>query len=261
MVDLAALLIIVLSAIRGFLRGALLSFLALVALVAAFLASGPLGPIVARLMLDREGWTVGTAGLVGRLVAGACIYALLLVGAHLVARKVGRTREGRLRPWNRNLGLLGGLLSGAILVLILVFLVDLGLKVSPNASGVMVRSARRSVLRRMVSPINPADRFAVTDALRVLRAAQQDPQVLKRLRQDPAVREVLEHPDMKPLLQDRELADAIRAYNVEAVFSNDNVRRAMGNPELRRQITSPRVRAALQRAMQRRPRGESQRGP
>ncbi|KPK65963.1 MAG: hypothetical protein AMK73_01350 [Planctomycetes bacterium SM23_32] len=252
MVDLAAILVIVLSAVRGFLRGALLSLFTLVALVGAFVASAPVGPPVARFLMAREGWSGGLSYVLGRVIAGICIYVPLAILAHVADRKIGRTKKGELRPWNRNLGLIGGIASGLIVVLVLLFVVDLALKVYPAKTGLVVQSARRSLLRRVASAFNPADRFLVTDGLRVLRAAQNDPQVLERLREDPEIRQLLEHPDLQPLLADQKLAQALRQYDLEAVLANQNVRKALANGELRAQMTSPRVRAALHNVMQQR---------
>jgi len=123
------------------------------------------------------------------------------------------------------------------------------LKVFPEAGGSFVESARNSSFRRLVSGFNPADRFLVTDCLRLLRVARQDPEVLRRLSEREEVRELLEHPDVQAVLTDESLHRAVAEGRLDEVFGNANLKRLLGNADLRRRMLSPELRAALTQAL------------
>lgn len=248
-VDLVLILIVVLCIVWGYTRGGVLDILGLAALLAACLFSAPIAPLLARVFLAHTSWSAGVSYVVARLVAGLCIYIPLIVLAGFIDRRIGRSEEGVPHPWNRLLGAACGLATGLAFLFILLFLVDVGVKVFPDASGWPVESARGSVLRRCVSTFNPADRYLLTDGLRLVRAARQDPEVFGRLSKDPDVRRLLDAPALKALLEDKEFVAAARARNIGAVVSNEHFRRVLEDKELREIIVSPELHAALEKAL------------
>jgi uncharacterized membrane protein required for colicin V production len=245
MIDIILVVVVFFLGVRGYLRGAVLSLLGLAALVVAVIASAPLGPIVGRSLAAQSHLSLGSSYLLGRILAGVAIYIPAIVLAHIVDRRVGRDEEGELRSWNRSLGVLGGLLSGVVIALLLLFVLDVAVKVLPAGEGWLMEASRTSLLRRAVSPHNPADRFLVTDLLKVLRVAQDDPDVLRQLRQTEAFRRLLAHPDVQPLLEDEGLARAVRDQQLERILENENLRRVLADRELRRMIFSPEMRQAI----------------
>jgi len=257
MFDAVLILIVVGCVAWGYWRGGLGAVLSLVALVLAYVLSAPLGPVVARLVMPQAGW----AQVAGRIVAGVVIYVPLVILGAKLEHKLGRTEEGRPWLWNRFLGVITGLAWGLVLALSLAWVADVAVRVYPEASGWPARAAQGSGIRRLASSLNPANRLLVTDSLRLLRAAEEDPGVWDRLAKKDAVRRVLGHPALKPLLDDEELLVAVRAGRLDAVWGNENVRRMLKDKELRALLTSPELRAAFEEVLAETPRGRAQRPP
>lgn len=249
MVDLVAIAIVVLCALVGYLRGGLVGVLNLLALIVAFLVSAPVGPAVAGIIAARTQWPVVATYLAGRAMAFAFVYLLLTVPALILARRLGKTEWGEVRGWNRLLGGLSGLISGLVLAIVLLLLIDVVLKVMPEATSGPAEWARSSVLRRWASPHNPADRFLVTDVLKLLRAAKEDRSVLERLQRQEYVQQLIQHPDFRAVREDERLARAIDARNIDAILENENLRRLLANRELRTKALSAEMRQAIQQAM------------
>jgi len=245
MFDLIVILLVLACVVAGYLRGVLLDALAFAALLIAWTASARLGPGLGQALVGGPDTSALRGYLVGRIVAGLLIYASLRICASLVSRKFGRTRRGITHGWNRKLGALSGFLFGALLALAVLLGADTLLKVYPDASGAVAASARSSRLRRLVSAHNPADRYLLTDALRLLRVAAQNPEVLSELGTEERIQQVLNQPDIRSVMQDEELQKAVRRGDLDAVLNNPNLRRLLESKEARQSIFSPETRAAL----------------
>ncbi len=250
MVDLIVIAIIGVCSLLGYRRGGLLPVLGLCALAAAYFGSALLGPSVSEVIAAHTRWPTLAVYLCGRIVAAGFIYVMLMVLAVILERRLGRTEGGRLQKWNRSLGGLCGLVSGLLLAVIVLFLADVLAKVLPESPSAVVTSSRRSVLRRFVSPFNPADTFLVTDALRVLRAAREDPSVLERLREHEQVQELFGRPELQAVRRDAELAQAIQDSDIGTILRNRPLQIVLANKELRARILSPEMRLALQDVIQ-----------
>jgi uncharacterized membrane protein required for colicin V production len=252
-VDIALLLILAFCVVWGYIRGGIEDILGLGALVVAFLASAPFGAPMGRILGANFGWSPGVSYLIGRIIAALCIYIPLIILASFIDRRLGRTEQGVPHPWNRVLGFLWGFGSGLVLFFILLFGMDVILKVFPDSSGWIVRQAGESKLRQWASSFNPADRYLITDVLRLYRAARHDPQVVARLRDEPQVRKLLESASFKRLLDDQSVAQAVRDSNVGAVLTNENFRLVLADKELRAEILSPEMHRAFEEALEKTP--------
>lgn len=248
MLDALFALIIVLSSAWGFIRGGLFHLLGIVALVLAFMVSPLPGAPIGRLLASRTDWSAGASQLVGRIGVFIVTYAVLIAIAAVADHRFRKIRNVGVQGANRALGGLFGLVWGLAVCLLLACLGDVWLKVYPNSAGFVAGIVRNSRLRRAVSSSNPADRFLVTDTLRLLRVARQDPETMSRLRRHPQVISILDHPDMKRLLADEEFARALQDQDVNAVLKNENLGIVLSNSELRALVLSPETRAALQDA-------------
>lgn len=249
MVDLVAIAVLAFCAVRGYFRGAVRNVLELAALAVAYFGSGPFASPIGRILTAWTGLSAGAAYLGGRAIAALCIYVPLAIAATIADRRFGRTKEGKRKRWNRILGAAFGFAFGLFVALLFLFLADVGVKVFPSASGFAVRSARASFLRRGVSRFNPADRFLITDVLRLLRAARDDPEVLRRLSEHRQIRTIMNHPLFRKLQQDEQFAAALRNQQITAVLSNRNLQNLLADKELRSLILSPQTRAAFREAM------------
>jgi uncharacterized membrane protein required for colicin V production len=245
MLDLLVIVVIVVSAVRGYVRGALRDLLGLGALVAAYLASRPFGSPLGDFLSARTQLPPGTAYVTARLVAGLAIYVSLSVSAAALNRKAGQDPEGLTRPWNRNLGAFCGLASGLVTALILLFVADSLVKAYPGSTSRALAGARTSRFRRWVSGVNPADDYLLTDLLTLLRIAREDPQVLDRLRDRPEVQQLVNDPEFQTAIRDDELAAALRARDIHAILGNRSFQRLLGNRELIARVLSGDIAAAV----------------
>ncbi len=178
------------------------------------------------------------------------IFASLRVSAWAVNRKFGKTKLGVTHRWNRNLGAVVGALSGLVTVLVILFVADSVVKAFPEREGRLLGLARSSGLRRMVTDMNPADRFLLTDVLRLLRAARRDPEVTRKLRQRPEIRELLEDPDFRRVAQDEELVRAMDQQDFGRVLRDDDFQRLLANEELIGRLFSREVRTAVREVVE-----------
>jgi len=181
MIDVFIVVVIVLSALWGYLRGFLYDLLGLAALIVAWVGSEPLAVPVGRIIAPHTSLSAGATYVVARLIGGVAIYASLKVVTTVVDRHWGKTKEGGARRWNRNLGAMAGLVSGVVTALLLLILADSFVKAYPEREGVLIDAVRRSGLRQQVTTRNPADRYFVTDALRLIRAQREDPELARRM--------------------------------------------------------------------------------
>jgi len=250
MMDLIAVAVMALCIAVGYRRGGLLDVLGLVALLMAYVASAVVAVPLAQLLVGHANLSVAASYAAGRLMGGVAIYAGLVAIALVVNRRLGRTLEGTVRPWNKGLGALTGLGWGLFFALALLFLSDVYVKTMPEAVGRVADWSRRSHLRTAVSRFNPADRFLLTDAIRLLKAARRDPAVLERLRQDPRFSRILAEAQVKRAMEDEALAEAFRKRNIAGILGNASFQALITDARLRKQLLSPQTRAALQEAAQ-----------
>jgi hypothetical protein len=229
----------------GLVRGILHEALMVAALGVAYAASGALAGPVGGVIAGRGWLEPGAAHVAGRVLGGIAIFLSLSVAVRLADRRLGRTPRGVVVAWNRNLGALAGFVFGALLAFCVLCLVDAVWKAAPESEGRWARAARDSYLRRLVSPINPADRFLVTDSLKLVRGAQEDPEALHGLRQRPVFRRLVRHPTVQAILQDEELMEAIRRRDVARVGRDEKIHRLLSDPEVRELIFSEEMRRVL----------------
>jgi len=249
MVDFAVVLLLLGFVLWGFVHGAVFNVLGLAALLLAYLLSGVLARPAAALLAARLDWSPGVAYLAGRLTLGLVIYLPLTILVSGVDRRFRRTRSEAVQAVNSGVGAACGLAWGMVVAFFLLCVADVWVKALPEARGAMAESVRQSHFRGLVSTANPADRFLITDVLRLLRAARNDPQVIKRLSTQPHVRQVLEHPDVQRVLDDDAFARRLRDEPVGTILHDEGLGRVLANKELRSMILSAEMRDALRRAM------------
>jgi len=250
MLDFAIIVVVLLCVLRGYLRGVLKDLLGLAALVVAYVVSAPFGSSVGQLLAQHSGMSASAAYTAARVAAGVVIFVSLKISAHVADARFGKDETGVTVSWNRNLGALVGLTFGLMAALIVLFLADSLCKAFPASQNALVRAAGRSHLRRWVSAYNPADRFLVTDLLRLLSVAHDKPEVLDRLKEDPRVEQLLETPTLERALKDEDLIEAVRNREFGKVAENDNLKALLGDADLMRHIFSPELRAAIRQVIE-----------
>ena len=250
MLDIIVLLVMFICTLRGYQRGVVRNVLELLAFAVAWVASVPLWFIAGKPLMLWAGWSYTASYLVGRLIVGAAIYVPLLFAAIYLDRRLGRTREGGVRDWNKAFGAAFGLMVGIALGFVLLFLADALVQAFPEKGGTVMWAARRSILRRVVGRANPARRFMVTDVMELLHVAKRDPEVLERLMSDPRIRQLLTNPTLRKLQDDDSFADNLKAGRIAQALSNENLQAVLADKELRADILSPETRSAIQAAIQ-----------
>lgn len=248
MIDVLSCILVLVCILAGYLRGILRGALSLLALLAAYFASATAAAPFARALTRLLKLPPGAAYAPGRVLAGLAIYLSLLVSVHLLDKKVGRSREGTPRPWNRNLGALAGLVFGLVLVFWVMCLGDALVKAFPERKGRLAASVRRSTLRRLVKNVNPADRFLVTDSLRLLNAAREDEEVLEKLTDKEPVKRLLDHPKVQAVLENEELMAALQAGRIAELVKNQEIRDLLRDRQVRELFFSEELRASVREA-------------
>jgi len=246
MFTVAVIILLLVSIGWGYLRGALKDVLGLAALTVAYLASEPFGRSLGAWLAAHEQVSAGNAYVLARVGAGLVIYISVKISAAVANRRFGQDEMGVTVAWNRNLGAVLGLVYGLVLVLIVVFLADSLHKA--GVQGGFIDSASNSWIGRRLSPYNPADRFLLTDVVKLLRQEREHPEVVERLRQSPAVQALLDRPDMQAVLNDEDLIEAIRSGDIGRVLQNENLKKLLEDKDLVRQLLSPELRKAVRDA-------------
>ena len=139
-IDLAVLAVVALSAIFAFARGLVREALSIVAWVGAalitFYGFGAVSGIVSRLVATP---------LLAQLIAGAGLFLVALIILTIATGAVARVVESSaLSPIDRTLGLIFGLMRGAVLVSVAYLVVDISLP--PGERPVWLREARSEPL-------------------------------------------------------------------------------------------------------------------
>jgi len=237
-IDAIVILVLLMCALMGYLRGILRGTLWVGALALAYFGSPSVAGPFAGIIAKGIELPTGLAHTMGRVAAGIVIYASVLVSGRIADRRIGRLKSGVLRPWNRNLGALMGLIFGTLLMFCALCLADAMVKVFPEREGFLADSIRSSRLRKAISGINPADRFLITDLLKLLNAAREDPRLLRELKAKEEYRQLLNHPKVQEVLDDEQLMEAVRQRRWQRVLRDRKIRALLKDKELRKLLFS-----------------------
>ena len=151
-IDIAMLAVVALSALAGALRGLTFEILSLLGWVAAWFAGLWLGPLLAPHL------PIGTAGSpLNGIAAFACAFVIVLILSGLAARAVSAlVGKTLLRPLDRLLGAVFGLLRGVLVLLAVAIVVSY----TPAASSSAWRESHgavwlNAILRDLVPLVAP----------------------------------------------------------------------------------------------------------
>jgi len=200
-IDAIVILVLLMCALMGYLRGILRGTLWVGALALAYFGSPSVAGPFAGIIAKGIELPTGLAHTMGRVAAGIVIYASVLVSGRIADRRIGRLKSGVLRPWNRNLGALMGLIFGTLLMFC-------------------------------------ADRFLITDLLKLLNAAREDPRLLRELKAKEEYRQLLNHPKVQEVLDDEQLMEAVRQRRWQRVLRDRKIRALLKDKELRKLLFS-----------------------
>jgi len=250
MLDGLAVGMVMVFGLLGYTRGILRQGLTVAALVASYFASALLAAPLAGWVPEDWQVTDAMAHVIGRALGGAMVFVSLSLASHLIDKRIGRTQSGVPVPWNRNLGGLAGVAFGLLLAFCGLCLADAYRKAYPASDGWWARAIDASYFRRQVQLMNPADRFLITDSLKLIRRARNNPEALKKLAEKEELKALLDDPLIQEILQDEELMSAIQNRDLKRVAGDEKITRLLTNAELRKKVFSPQVRAAFSEAVE-----------
>jgi uncharacterized membrane protein required for colicin V production len=232
-------------ALIGYFSGFWMQLMRLGALVGAYLLAGvigkPLGPALGR--------AIGIPSLLGQILASGLAFFLLYtifstVGWSILRRR-RRKREQKeesfssRREWDRILGVvLGGAKTFLVLFVMLCALVLVekplvkALKKSPKwlaDSSIADLARNHNILSGLHLP-------AVGNVM-ALGKVSSDPGFREKVMQDPKVRQLLEHPKIKALADDRALVEASRRNDIAAVLANPRLNAVLDDPEIQKLLS------------------------
>lgn len=119
--DIIFLVLLLLLAIRGLVKGFIASLIQLIGLVVIVYTVAKAGQIVKLLVIDQLGWGDIPATIVAYLLIALIIYILIRVIIFFINRVV---EVLHLKWLNRLLGILFGILNGLLLIAVLIIVAD-----------------------------------------------------------------------------------------------------------------------------------------
>ena len=236
MIDVIALLLVGLSAWRGYRRGLVAALVEMVAALLAFLGAALFYAPIGRWISGR--WNVPEyfAYVLGALLAAGAIYAVLTVAVVVVNRKLRRKQpenpppvEGRWTKTNRILGAAFGSVDAMLLVALLVWGYALLYAAwpagKPDPRGTLSYGLSRLVVRG--------------GAYCAARKATHDPEMsstVARVVSDPVssaedLRQISHNPDAVALAKDRAFTDSVLKSDTDAIQRNAAFTRLARDPQ------------------------------
>jgi uncharacterized membrane protein required for colicin V production len=258
--DIVLLVVIAAFTLVGFLTGILRQILRFGCVVLSFILSGPVSKLFSN-YVESEHIGPFSSSLFVRLGAWLGLYVLLRIAAFYVNRAVGTDKQGVLRPINRRLGGLLGLLEGVALALVVlwalqIWVTDKQALLFPGLHGnaaeeVVVSWSRSSVGWRLASRYNPLIDYDVVGKINVLVAAVRTPEIFSSVTQDANVKALLNHPKVRAVKHDDSLTEALADRDYVAILRNPNFRAMMSDPEVQQLMRNVRVFDILKKELER----------
>jgi len=153
--DITCAVIFLLCVLIGYMKGIVRAALLVGCVTAAYYLSKPLASPIGGFIHRWTGLAVDVSLIAGQSLGGLAVYAVCSLVSDFLARPIERDEHGFVRSWNRHLGALVGLATGAALIFAGVCVADALVKSMPSRKTYLFRTLRSSRLRRYVSNVNP----------------------------------------------------------------------------------------------------------
>ena len=190
-VDIIIIAVLLVCAVFGYASGALGQVFGVASLVIAYLLSGPIGSIVARILV-RRGRPPSVAAVMGAVLAGLVVFTVAKILFWFINARLGR-EGGQVKSWNRKWGALLGALKAFVVVWLLVCLVaaasGLQYRLPWDLPGLVNQS---KIASWMADTYNPVAEMRVITTMRKLREISKNPEALKHLTQNTQVADFIE---------------------------------------------------------------------
>lgn len=251
MIDFILIAITLALVLHGFLAGILRTVLFIVSIVLAAMASAPLAKVLSAGMADATGWPLSVSFALARIAAGLLIFVSLFIAAYQANRLWGMDRYGGAKNWNWLLGALGGLVIGLTIsyaVLALFFILNQSFR--DRLPEALRGKIDDSWAVGMVGRVLPARAQSVADIISMLQTIQANPEIVKSLDEDPAIKKYLDIPSVKAAMDDPAVHELARARKWSELLRNPKVKEMADDPAVKAALTEAPVLSIIKRRIE-----------
>jgi uncharacterized membrane protein required for colicin V production len=252
-IDIVVGVLVLLFAALSYRRGLLRRLAGIAALVIASLTAGFVGREAAAYAAQRWGYSSAVLYAVCCVVAWVVLFLVSRLILRRIAKGLGSDEEGDVKPWNKKLGALFGILEAAALCWLVVGILD--------AVPEDIRAERFTGLHNqlegsfftnwVVRPTNPATRLELQPMIDDLAVVADEPQALRGIERHEKLQALFRNEKLQAVLADEKLLTEWQKGRYARFFADRKVREALEDPELRDLIRELPVQEILHEAAER----------
>lgn len=251
LLDVALGVLALLLALWGLLSGIVKTLLRLAAVALAAMASAPLGRIVAAPIRNATDLPLTLSYGLGRTLAGLLLVASLGVAAAQGGQLWGKTRGGLTTRWNSLLGAAGGFALGIVLALAVGWVLQTwNASFGETMPAALREGVEHSMTAQAATSLVPVRQHAVTDMLTLVETVRDQPELVRLIADDPAVRRFMDIPTVKAAVDDPEVQALARDRAWGTLLRNPKVRAAADDPAVSKAIGEADLLDVLRRRIQ-----------
>jgi uncharacterized membrane protein required for colicin V production len=227
-VDVVIVVLVLVAAVFGLIRGIISQIMGMAGLVAAYLFAPAGGKYAAVFVQHQLGCSKFMAGKVSILLIGVLIYiAFRLVG--LLVEKLFVNRVKEFKSLNR----LGGAALGAVKATVILAMMFCFLALVPREE---VRAWFPKVLESrsylLAAKYNPMGKQVVLERMRHFRTSIADPQEMERLKKSDKIGKILEQYELRGALNDKRFVEPLQQGDFDTLQKNEQIEKLMKDDQL-----------------------------
>jgi membrane protein required for colicin V production len=247
--DLVVLGLVLLFLLHGFVKGLLRKLAGIAALIGASIGVGFVAAAAAAYAQERWNTTAVWLHPVCAVLGWIVLYLVLRIVLGLLAKLLLAAMGEGVKSWDRKLGALFGAIEALVLCWFIVTLLDaypedLRAQQLPQLHEEM----QRSLFGRLVHETNPAVRLELQPLIADLATVARKPAALRSLAHEPDVAKFLQHPKVRAIVADPQLAQEFAQGDRGRFFDDPKVRDALQDPEVRDMLRQLPIRDLLRKA-------------
>ncbi len=236
-IDATLAVLAVFLMITGYFAGALSQLVKIAILIASYLASKWMSPIISDILFQNLGISIPAQEMVSMLGTWLVVYIILsILGRSLTFAVLSSSNT--IDSADAVLGALVGLLKTAIFAVLLVFLIgafkDVIFKHRPQLKEVIAESKVMEVL----SKTSLAQEFMPDEVLVLSKLAKgmTDPKKAEKIRKSKQMQKLMRNKMIKQLMDDPQARLQMENGDMMELMKNENFQKAMTDGELLRQL-------------------------
>lgn len=234
-IDLVCVAFLGMFALFGWISGFWSQVIRLVALVAAYFLSKPLGEL---LYPPMSPW-LGKSPWVGKIAATAIAfmfcYGILAIIGWMLLRAWRRRRPHVKTGIDSLFGAVLGAAKGGVIIAVILSALTL-IDHTPAAKVLDSVGWSDSFGAKQLREHNVLEgvRIPIAGNVKTLQRLSKDKKLRRRVAKDPAVRRLLAHKKVRPLMRDKKLRAAAQRGDLKALLADPRVATLMRDPEIRK---------------------------